>query len=136
MVDLGRPDEAVAILERAAQHAPGHASYQALGQLCERVRHVPRAVDAYSRALAAEPRDVDSYRRLARVLALSGQAERAIQTLEQATHLAPRDPRIRLSLGSLYAAAGRLDDARGQWQALNALDPATAGELGRLLGQR
>jgi tetratricopeptide (TPR) repeat protein len=133
LVELGRLDEAVGVLERIASLAPGHAAYVALGEALERGRDFRRAAEAYQKALGAQPNDLETHRRLATSLAMTGLIEPAIRTLERATHLAPADPRIRFALGRLYLTASRFQEARGQWEALRTLDPKMADELGRAM---
>jgi tetratricopeptide (TPR) repeat protein len=109
----GREAEAVAMLERGLQQAPGGASlHHALGLARVRMRQAEAALQSLRRATELAP-DVPRYAYVHAVaLHSTGRPTAAIALLEQAFQRWPGDRDIGLALASYQAGAGHLEAAR------------------------
>jgi tetratricopeptide (TPR) repeat protein len=111
----GRPEAAASAYGKALELDPGHAPAQnnlallaaGRGDLGEARRRLERAVEV-------APGYAEAWLNLGVVRDQSGDPAGAIAAVERAVELRPGDARFRLALGLLYAAQGRLDDARPQ----------------------
>ena len=122
----GRYDRAVAEGERAVEVLPNSAD--ALAILAHTLTYVgenARAIDLLRRAMRLSPRHPDWYRwSLGRALRLDGQVEEAVRELEKGSGEGSEPIAIHLvELALAYAAAGRLDDARGTARLILAVRP-------------
>jgi tetratricopeptide (TPR) repeat protein len=111
-LSAGYPDLSAKCLERAAQLAPRPgALYTELGSLLYGQGNFEAARDAFGRAHAAEPTDLEALRGLAKSYHSLGDYERA--TYFYVTLLAEdrSDFESTLNLGLAYHRQGRLDDA-------------------------
>jgi tetratricopeptide (TPR) repeat protein len=116
------PGEAVELLRRATAEEDAPASTWALRGIAERAAgNQPEAAASLDRALDLNPNNVAALAERAALRADARDFARAIEDLQKALGLAPQAASIRLQLASVYAQAGRRDEAR---QALDALDPA------------
>ncbi|MCC6849386.1 MAG: tetratricopeptide repeat protein [Deltaproteobacteria bacterium] len=119
LMQLARPEEAVAPLEMAAAMIEGHVgwierdtkrvvqvnlgwAYAAIGRTDDALRVLREA--------AAED-DVSAMNNLGSVLGRVGEWEEAERVLEQARRRDPDDPNVQSNLGWVYANLGRLDEA-------------------------
>lgn len=100
--------------------------------LAIRGRDLPEALRQARAAAAQQPRSGDVLDTLGYALLRSGRLAEAQTTLERAAGLEAGEPaRIREHLGDVYAAQGRRDDARLEWERALAARPA-ASQLLRL----
>jgi tetratricopeptide (TPR) repeat protein len=91
---LGQPKLGIPYMERSTQMAPDRPAFF-IG-LANQYREVGRprdAEEAYTRALALEPNNLEAITALGEVLLDAGQAARALQLAERALRLAPSDAR-------------------------------------------
>lgn len=96
-----------------------------------------RAFEELEAALALEPQNVDALLALGDAHRLRADVPNAEQAYRRAAEAAPARAEAHLGLGRLYAAAGRRDEAVAALRravAIDASDPDSAFELGRLLG--
>jgi len=95
---------------------------------------LPAAVADFSRASQTDPSSYLARFNLGIALGASGRYSDAADAFRQARDLAPSNPRARFELALALRAARQGDAARGEWEALNRLDPTLARELELLLG--
>ncbi len=102
------------------------------GQRLFEAGHLPEAIAAFERAVAAAPADVGTRWNLGVARFQAGQLEAAIGDLLEAARLEPGNAEIRFNLATVLAAAGRSDEAIPHFEAALALEPGHAGVLQNL----
>jgi tetratricopeptide (TPR) repeat protein len=101
----------VALYEK--EHPPasrGHFEHETLARLYEEIGDQDRALDAYRRAVAAAPAELDTQRRLIALLDRAGRDEEVVKQYEALIRVAPGEPRFRIELAERYFKRG--DKAR------------------------
>jgi putative inorganic carbon (HCO3(-)) transporter len=71
------------------------------------------AIASYEKGTKVEPVYATNWANLGSLLWAQGEEDRAIDSLERAVSLAPREPAFRLTLGRMYESSGELEKARG-----------------------
>jgi predicted AlkP superfamily phosphohydrolase/phosphomutase/tetratricopeptide (TPR) repeat protein len=113
----GRPEEAVAQLERGAAQAPGSAAMHIrLGNALLKTGAWQRAGESFSAALRLDPDQVDSHLGLARVKEAAGDWEGMLAAALDATELIFHNPAGHSSIGRALLELGRYDDAEQAFQ--------------------
>ncbi len=136
----GRTDEATRLLEGAVAVQPQY--YALLGEIHERQRHWAAAAEAYERAVARAPKNLELRTRLAVVLLSEGgdaQEGRALEILQQLRRESPADRRILYLLAQAQRETGRLDDSEATARQLMAIAPGSptgAYLVALVLGQK
>jgi len=128
---LGRPEEAVGILERAHRLHPRHyriASslidcYLMLGRREDEQRLLARVREILIETLDREPDNVDARIILAISLAQSGNAAAGIAQAERAIGLTPDDARVRYNAACTFAHAGEAERAIEQLKVMVGMVP-------------
>ncbi len=107
---LGRPEDAVASLETWAEKFPRHTGIMAiLGQSYLARKLEDKAIGLYERLLAVEPQAVLALNNLA-WLARDKDPKQALDYARRANALAPEDPYVLSTLGTLLASNGAADE--------------------------
>jgi tetratricopeptide (TPR) repeat protein len=132
----GKDAEAIAILEQLAAAKPDQRGLQHdLGLACYRTGKLREAREAFARAIAADPSDVESVQMEGLTLYRLGQPAAAIPYLERVRQWAPHsNADANYVLGLCYLNSQRFDDARSAFSAQYGLAPASAGAY-LMLGQ-
>ncbi len=140
LMQLGRPEEAVAPLELAAAMIEGHVGW--IERDTKRIVQVNlgwayAAVGRNDDALrvlreAASDDDVSALNNLGSVLGRVGKWDEAQQVLERAHRRDPDDPNVQSNLGWVYANQGRLADAAGLLERAILEQPNEASAHGNL----
>lgn len=86
------------------------------------------AVAMLRRFVADNPRMLDAWETLARILRRSGRPEEAIEALERADRLQPGTPQIMMGLADVNLEAGRFEKARSLAEAARALGSSGVDE--------
>jgi len=86
------------------------------------------AADLLRKFMAENPRMLDGWESLARILRRAGRPEEAITALEQADRLQPGTPQVVMGLADLNLEAGRFDKARALAEAARALGSSRVEE--------
>jgi tetratricopeptide (TPR) repeat protein len=108
-------EEALALLERAAQRAPDSAVVQAaLGDVHRAMGATAQAREAYAKALSADPRAPQALYGTGLIELMDGNAPRAVELLGQALEMRPGQVAWREDLARALAAAGRFAAAADQ----------------------
>ncbi len=79
-----------------------HFEWRTLGSLFEETGAQPRAIDAYAKAIAKSPYEIDTHRRLIDLLEDAGQKEQALRRYEKLVKVAPGEARFHLELADRY----------------------------------
>jgi tetratricopeptide (TPR) repeat protein len=110
----------------AAKHQPNESAraLDGLGLQAWRESDLPRALQQFEAAIAADPDDRVPRSHYGRLLMLMIDYDAALPQLERAAELAPEDPQVWLDLQSLYERAQRLDQS---WQARAQAETLTGG---------
>lgn len=106
----GRPGEAVEYLRRAADLGYG-PSFKNLGSAYLQMKEGGRAVEAFERAVAENPKDAAAFLGLGDAHALAGEYPQALDAYGHSLDLDEDQPDAYLGRGKALAALGRKDDA-------------------------
>jgi len=108
----GQVDEAVAMLNRAADATTASAEAQAsLGMIFTGIGRFAEAIACYQRAIAADPQHAVAHCNLANVLQSRGRLRDAIDHYEHALEIRPEFPEAHSNLGNVLQMVGRHDEA-------------------------
>jgi len=121
VIDLGRRD------------AP---SFVHLGKLFERGGQHDAALRAFLEAYRFDSNSVRTIRRIAGSMHALGRTAEAVQWLQGACRIDPRDAAVRCALGICYLAQGRRAEATAEYEILRQLDHALATKLYNMLVAR
>jgi tetratricopeptide (TPR) repeat protein len=109
----GRHQEAMQLLQQAADADPSHAAaHSALGRCAEAAGQLPAAAAHYRAAVAAEPKHAPSLQALALVEAKLGRMSRARQLFEKAVAAAPGNPQLYQAWALMEWRQGRYSAAK------------------------
>jgi tetratricopeptide (TPR) repeat protein len=122
LTDLGRLDEAEAVLRQAVRVRDAAAEYN-LGTVLDRQGRTDEARVRYERALAIDPFHARALNNLGVWFDRHGQGAEAIRTLERAIDADPESADAYSNLGSAFIGARRLPDALRVLETAVALDP-------------
>jgi len=130
----GQYDQALTSARRAVALGPNDIdAHIALGLVLMVAGQHAEAVTAIETAQRLDPNLAATDRQVAGLaLLLSGNYERAVETLEQARADAPGVDEIRILLAAAFAAAGRIDEARAEVAETLRLFPSVSVEQYRL----
>lgn len=129
----GRPLESLEVLRELAERAPSNAFAQrALAVALASAHELAPARAAFERALALDPRDVESLAGLGGVLHESGDDRGALEKLRAAVALRPDLGVAQHNLGVVHEALGELDAAGAAYAAALRADPASSRTTQRL----
>jgi tetratricopeptide (TPR) repeat protein len=106
------PDVAIAEFQKELTIQPGHpGALAALAAEYLRQGEPSKAIPFAREAVEKSPNAVAPHALLGRSLAETGELENGIKELERARDLGPDEPQTRIALASVYAKAGRRDEA-------------------------
>ena len=132
LVDLGQPDDAIAVLREAALIAPDDGRVReklaellrSRGAIKQAADEYDRAIDGYRRTLATKPGSLTAHRGLGNLLARQGKWDEALKHLASAYKLDPSDGVAGIRTAVMYVQVG--DDAGYRRHCLAMLDRADA----------
>jgi tetratricopeptide (TPR) repeat protein len=123
----GQTDKAILILQSLVQQQPNNAAVlSSLGSAYESINQLPEALDAYKKAVQADPQNPDRYLDYTRLLMDLDRTDEATRVIEQEMNGAEstEDPyALDLRLGVLRLKQARFDDARTLFNQAIALHP-------------
>jgi len=94
-----------------------------LGCSYEKLRDMPRAVEAYEAAMAINPEAPPAYHNLARMYYIAGRYEEAVEKLERLDELRPDNPPTLYNLYRCHKALGNTDEAEAYYKRATTIDP-------------
>ena len=123
LIDQGRSDEALAVLEQAAERDVEDARLLLLrGSLLAAADQGDRAEAAFQRALILDPTDADVLEALGKLAWSRNRPQRAVDYYQRALS-ASRRPDLARTLGSLFLAIGNVPAARRAFETALRLEP-------------
>jgi tetratricopeptide (TPR) repeat protein len=121
--NLGRLEEARAILSESVRLNPGHVNSRvALGVTYAKEGRNQEAVEILEEAVSADPNNPWAQRNLGGCLLALRDVDRAIFCLRRATELNAEDQQAFFGLGEAYRVAGNLEDADTAYRQVVAID--------------
>jgi tetratricopeptide (TPR) repeat protein len=111
LVDLGKGDEAIRVLERATSHSFNAELFGLLGEAYLQARDSTRAEVAFRRAMELERRDPSYRRGLARALQSAGKLREALDEYLKLIELDPDEQEPYLRAAQIYRQLKELDEA-------------------------
>jgi tetratricopeptide (TPR) repeat protein len=125
--DTAVDDDALADLETRRDEQPDDVQTLVdLGDAYFMRQQLEQAEQAYTRALAQDSRNVAAKVGLALVWHARGDSGRAEKSLTGILEAHPDDQDAHYSLAIVYFSAGRVDEAKREWQKAARIDPGTA----------
>jgi tetratricopeptide (TPR) repeat protein len=123
----GQPDQAVALLSRAAELTPQRAAVQEeLGHALEKAGDTPKAIEAYNRAIELSPDSEMGRNLLADLLFREKRPDEAIALLRAGLDRKPDAAMLHRGLGSILERAGRPSEAAAEYREYARLAPQAA----------
>ena len=126
-INAGQPDRAIRILQPLTQQQPGNAAILSyLGSAYESSNQLPQALEAYQKAVQAEPQNPDRYLDYTRLLMDLDRTDEATKIIEQGIGGAASDQdpyALDLRLGVLLMKQAKFDAARTAINQAIALHP-------------
>jgi tetratricopeptide (TPR) repeat protein len=104
------------------------------GNMYESNGNYTKAMDFYSKALEAEPKNVAALTSMARLHDRQNNGEKAVEFYEKAITVTPDQPSLYASVGDVQARMGRVALAKEQYQKAINLDPKNRGYRSSLAG--
>ncbi|PZR13530.1 MAG: hypothetical protein DI536_12285 [Archangium gephyra] len=126
LIQLGRMDEATRVMADANTRFPGNAMLSYLSaRVADYLGNTKEAEEAYKRAIAADPKIIDSYLYLSRLFMKYRRYAEAAPVLEQGLNQAPDNAAMRVGMGELALHERDIDRAEREFKKaieLNAYD--------------
>jgi tetratricopeptide (TPR) repeat protein len=124
LIRLGRPEEALAPLDRAIELDPDDAAaHNTLAVALVDLNRSDEALPHFRRALEILPSHVDAHRNYGNVLRRRGETEAALFHLRAAVRYGPRDSLAHTSLANVLFRIDRHDEALEHFREATRLDP-------------
>ena len=112
-LNANRADKAILVLEPLAIEQPENASvFSLLGSAYEAANQLPQALDAYQKAVSADPQNPDRYLDYTRLLMDLDRNDEATRIVEEGIQGAQDAYALDIRLGVLQMKKGKYDDAR------------------------
>ncbi len=92
----------------------GHFEWDTLARLYEETGSADGAIEAYKKAVAKAPWELDTQRRLIQMLETSGRDDEALAQYEAVVKAAPGEARFQIDLADRYWRRGKADKAMAQ----------------------
>jgi len=105
----------------------GHFEWETMAHLYEEIGDQEKAVAAYRRATKKAPHELDTHRRLIRLLETTGREDDALAQYEIAIRVAPGEPRFQIELAERYYRRGKRQKALALLHKLEARFGSDAG---------
>jgi tetratricopeptide (TPR) repeat protein len=126
LVRLGRVQEALPYLDKAAQLTPDSWAYQFnRARAYAQLKQWGPAIAGYQQASQLFPTDYATQYNLAKALQASGDVKGAVTAFEKAIALAPGESDFQLSYGLALEAAARPQDAAAAYKKYLELEPSS-----------
>jgi len=124
LAETGQADEALTLLDRAADIQPKNADLFAnRGRVLNLIKRDEEALANYDKALAIDSRHTAALQNRAGTLLALGRYEEALRTFDDILQLHPRDPTVLHNRGIALGGLGRHEDALVNWNAILTTSP-------------
>jgi Flp pilus assembly protein TadD len=122
--ELGRYDEAITLLKKAAAIGPTHAQFHGnLGALYQKLYRYDKAIASLRTAVALRPDYAVAHQNLGNAYLAVSDLKNAEMDLRKAVALAPTWDAAQNDLGCVYRQLGKLDQAAAQFKAAHQVNP-------------
>jgi tetratricopeptide (TPR) repeat protein len=131
---MGDPQAARPLLERAARLRPRSGNSQRLlGDCYVQLQAPEKAIDAYKKAVKANPADSAALSALGGLFDEKGEnPDIALVFCRESVRISPDNPLFRRRLGGLYSKLNRLDEALGEFEQAGRLGQDCAEDIRRI----
>jgi len=127
LFQAGQASDALPMLERLAQDRPADGQILSLlGNVCESVGKMPQALDAYQRAVAADPGNEDAYLDSTRLLMDLDRYDDAAALIQQGIENAQDAYALQIRMGAIDLKKGEIGHAEHTFQSAIAEHPELA----------
>ena len=133
-LEMGDPRAARPLLERAARLRPRSGNSQRLlGDCYVQLQAPEKAIDAYKKAVKANPADSAALSALGGLFDEKGEnPDIALVFCRESVRISPDNPLFRRRLGGLYSKLNRLDEALGEFEQAGRLGQDCAEDIRRI----
>jgi tetratricopeptide (TPR) repeat protein len=111
LLDEGKSAEAVRLLEGIAQHSSSATTLDLLGDAYTQTKDLPKAEQAYRKAVELDPSELSHQRGLGQTLVAEEKYQEALQVYEKLADLMPDDADVYVRLAQIYRELHQLDKA-------------------------
>jgi tetratricopeptide (TPR) repeat protein len=111
LLDAGKAPEAIALLEDVTAHNPSPAMLDLLGDAYTQSHNLPKAEDAYRKAVELDPSELSHQRGLGQTLMSEEKYPEALAVYQRLTEIIPDDADIYLRMAQIYRELHQLDKA-------------------------
>jgi tetratricopeptide (TPR) repeat protein len=109
--EQGDPERAAKLLDAIPEAERSGHLYLALGYTYEQEKDYKRAIDAYRKAVDADPENMDAVRGLGQNLMNDGQTDAALQQFQTIVDADPQDAQSYMRMAEIYRRSGKFDQA-------------------------
>jgi tetratricopeptide (TPR) repeat protein len=111
LLDEGKSQEAISLLQGILQRAPTPRLWELLGDAYNQVHDLPNAEQAYRQASEAQPDDLNHRKQLAQTLLTEEKLPEALEQFQRLSQMDADDPDNYLRLAEIYRQLKQLDKA-------------------------
>jgi len=111
LMDEGKNDEAISLLEGITAQSPSAAALDLLGDAYTQARQLGNAEKAYRKAVEMDPSELSHQRGLGQTLMAEEKYPEALKVYEKLADLMPDDPDVYLRIAQIYRELHQLDKA-------------------------
>jgi tetratricopeptide (TPR) repeat protein len=111
LLDEGKSQEAVALLQGILQRAPTPRLWELLGDAYNQIHDLPNAEQAYRQASEAQPDDLNHRKQLAQTLLAEEKFPEAVEQFQRLSQMDADDPDNYIRLAEIYRQLKQLDKA-------------------------
>jgi tetratricopeptide (TPR) repeat protein len=111
LMDGGKSQEAVALLEGITSHSPSGVLLDLLGDAYTQAHELAKAEDAYRQAVDLDPSELSHQRGLAQTLLAEEKYSEALTAYQKISDLMPDDSDVYLRIAQIYRELHQLDKA-------------------------
>ncbi len=127
LIQLGKMDEATRVMAQANTRFPGNAMLSYLSaRVADYLGNIKEAEESYKRAIAADPKIIDSYLYLSRLFMRFRRYGEAAPVLEQGLGQAPDNAAMRVGMGELALHERNIERAENEFAKAIELNPYDA----------
>jgi tetratricopeptide (TPR) repeat protein len=111
LMDEGKTDEAISLLEGITAHSPSATALDLLGDAYTQAHQLANAEKAYRKATEMDPSELSHQRGLGQTLMAEEKYEDALKVYEKLSDLMPDDPDVYLRMAQIYRELHQLEKA-------------------------